>query len=99
MLPESLNKKSPNLRRTQKTYIKAILKSQKTYIKGRSTVKNVYIKALKIMLNTGFNRFFDHFWKFAQEYPNFKMAISKFWLPKDSKSHLIDSKLPNLAAL
>ena len=38
VLPESLNKKSPNFWKPQKTFIKAILKSQKTYIKGLSKV-------------------------------------------------------------
>ena len=50
VLPESLNEKSPNF-----------WKSQKTYIKGLPKVKNIYIKALKFLLKTGLNRFFDNF--------------------------------------
>ena len=63
VLPESLNKKEPNFWKTQKTYIKAILKYQKIYIKGLPKVINIYIKALKIMLKTGLNRFFKQFLK------------------------------------
>ena len=66
MLPESLNKKSPNFWKPQKTYIKAILKSQKTYIKGLLKVKNIYIKALKIMQKTSLNSFF---WLFLKSSP------------------------------
>ena len=67
VLPENMNKKSPNFWKPQKTYIKAILKSQKTYIKGLPKGKNINIKALKIMLKTGLNRFFEFFWKVAQK--------------------------------
>ena len=67
VLPESLNKQSPNFWKLQKTYIKAILKSQKTYIKGLPKVKNIFIKALKIILKTSLNRCFNNFWKYDEQ--------------------------------
>ena len=47
VLLESLNKKSPNF-----------LKPQKTYIKGLPKVKNVYVEALKFLPKTWFKQVF-----------------------------------------
>ena len=101
VLPESLNKKEPNFWKTQKTYIKAILKYQKIYIKDLPKVnKNIYIKALNFLLKTGLNSFFWQFWKSRpKKSPNLKFAKTKFWSPNGSKSHPNGDKSSNLAPL
>ena len=48
-------------------------------------VKNIYIKALKFLLKTGLNRFFDSFWKVEnspKKLPNFKSPQNKSLIAK-----------------
>ena len=58
-------------------------------IKGLPKVKNIYIKALKILLKTGLNRFFDNFFKRAQKGAKFQnrqvKTLSAKWFKKSPK--------------
>ena len=62
VLPESLNKKSPNFWKPQKTYIKAILKSQKTYQRPPKSQKYLHQSSknyAKNLFKQAFSNFFE----------------------------------------